>query len=121
MRVDRYLRAAEALEREGEPVTVISLSAESGIDEFTIRQFFHRNPGMADMIGVESYVQHMRALYLTAAILIRVTRPSDNSGARTSELCRMLGFHAPRVRYFLKKHADLAQEIGWVDDWVPRD
>lgn len=121
MRVSEYFRAAEMLESEGEPVTVQTLAQTSGIEAFTIRQFLHHHPGAAEMIGVESYAQHMQALYLAAAILIRVTRPADNSGARTSELCRMLSFHAPRVRYFLRKYPDLAKEIGWIDDWVPRE
>jgi hypothetical protein len=121
MRVIEYHCAAENIERDGKPVTVAALSESTGVDECTIRQFLNRHPGVADSIGIESYEQHMRALYLTAAILIKVLRPHDNSGARTSELCRMLSFQASRVRYFLRKHGDLAQNIGWIDDRVSRD
>ncbi len=116
MRINEYLRAAEVLEKEGEPMTVHALSERSGVDEFTIRQYFHRNPGAAEMIGVESYAQHMRALYLAAAMLIRVMRPHDASGARTEEICRMLSFQPARVRYFLRTHSDLAEEIAWIDE-----
>lgn len=117
---DEYVHAAQRLRTQGKPVTVAALASERAVEECAVRKFFRRNPSAVTEVGLESYEQHMRTIYMIAAALIRASRASTAKEVRTSELSTHLKYHSQRVRYFLKKYPDLARDIAWADDKASR-